>query len=85
MPKLPMPAVARKPERIVLAQHSDASIDDRLREWQHLTLIPAVRQGHIRPIDGDLVHRPGPRVLEGLRALARAIHPEVAGLAEGAP
>lgn len=78
-------AVARKPERIVLAQHSDASIDDRLREWHHLTLIPAVRQGHIRPIDGDLVHRPGPRVLEGLRALARAIHPEAAGLAEGAP
>jgi hypothetical protein len=27
-------------------------------------------------VDGDLVHRPGPRMIEALRALAHAIHPE---------
>lgn len=69
-------ALARRPERIVLAQHGEASVDARLREWQHLTLLPAVRRGRIHGIDGDLVHRPGPRVVEGLRALARLLHPE---------
>jgi len=70
-------AMARQPERIVLAQHGEASVDERLREWQHLRLLPAVRQGRIHPIDGNLMHRPGPRILEGLRTLARLLHPEV--------
>lgn len=70
-------ALARRPERIVLAQHRDESVDQRLREWQYLTLLPAVRQGQIHRIDGDLIHRAGPRVVEGLKALARLLHPEV--------
>ena len=68
--------VVRRPEWIILAQHSDASVDDRLREWDQLTLLPAVRDGHIRSVDGDLVHRPGPRIIDGLRAIARILHPE---------
>jgi hypothetical protein len=35
----------------------------------------AVRTGAIRPIDDTLVSRPGPRVVEALRALALAINP----------
>jgi hypothetical protein len=27
-------------------------------------------------VDGNLVHRPGPRMVEALRALAHVIHPE---------
>jgi iron complex transport system substrate-binding protein len=68
--------VARDPEWIILGQHGEASVDDRLREWQALTLLPAVRRGRVRPVDGDLVHRPGPRVVDGLDALARIVHPE---------
>ena len=67
--------VLRRPDWIILARHGDASVDDRLREWQHLTLLPAVRQGHVQAVDGDLVHRPGPRVVDGLRAIARILHP----------
>ena len=40
--------------------------------WEGMT---AVRTGAIRPIDDTLVSRPGPRVVEALRALARAINP----------
>lgn len=71
-------AVARQPELIVLARHGETSVEERLRAWQHLTLLPAVRQGRIFPIAGDLLHKPGPRVVEGLRALARLFHPEMA-------
>jgi iron complex transport system substrate-binding protein len=42
--------------------------------WSGLT---AVQAGAIEPIDDVVVTRPGPRLLDGLRALVRAIHPEV--------
>jgi len=67
--------VARHPEIIVLAQHGSASVDERLDRWRHLRVIPAVRAGRIYGIDGDLLHRPGPRIVQGLRALARFFHP----------
>jgi iron complex transport system substrate-binding protein len=37
--------------------------------------IAAVRTGHVYLIDSDLVSRPGPRVVDGLEALARVLHP----------
>ncbi len=36
--------------------------------------IPAVAQGNIVLVDGDLVTRPGPRVVDGLEQLAAALH-----------
>ena len=38
--------------------------------------IGAVAAGRIYLIDSDLVSRPGPRVVDGLEALARVLHPE---------
>ena len=37
--------------------------------------VEAVRRRAIFPVDGNLVSRPGPRIVEGLEALARIIHP----------
>jgi len=42
--------------------------------WGDMT---AVANGAIRPVDGELVTRPGPRLPQGLASLARAIHPEL--------
>jgi len=42
--------------------------------WQGLT---AVKQGRIQLVDGDLVNRPGPRIIQGLEEIAKAIHPEL--------
>ena len=69
-------ALARRPSVIVIARHGLASVDDQLKEWTHLTLLPAVREGRVGGIDGDLVHRPGPRIVDGLVDLARLLHPE---------
>ncbi len=71
-------AIARQPERIVLASHARGSVEDHLRLWPQLRLFPAAREGRVGVVDGDLTHRSGPRVAEALRALARLIHPEVA-------
>lgn len=40
--------------------------------------IAAVAAGRIYLVDSDLVSRPGPRIVEGLAALARVLHPGVA-------
>lgn len=42
--------------------------------WETLT---AVKNGDVRPIDDVIVTRPGPRLGEGIRTLATAIHPDL--------
>ena len=42
--------------------------------WDELT---AVKNGDVRPIDDVIVTRPGPRLGDGIRALALAIHPDL--------
>ena len=41
--------------------------------WKKIT---AVKDGAVRPVDDTIVTRPGPRIGEGLAALALAIHPD---------
>lgn len=66
------------PQVILLAVTSTPSprFADRLRErpgWRQLT---AVREGRvIDTIDGDLLSRPGPRLVDGLEQLVAALHP----------
>ena len=70
-------AVAKSPEIIVLANHgSRGSGPIALDRWKRLTSLPAIKTGRIHSVDGNLMHRYGPRVLEGLEQLARALHPE---------
>jgi iron complex transport system substrate-binding protein len=42
--------------------------------WEVLS---AVKSGDVRPIDDVIVTRPGPRLADGIRALALAIHPDL--------
>jgi iron complex transport system substrate-binding protein len=69
-------AVANAPEVIVLANHGSRSGPVAIDRWQRLTSLPAIRNGRIYSVDGNLMHRYGPRMLDGLEQLARAIHPE---------
>lgn len=69
-------ALARRPDLVVIAQHGQATIDERLRGWRALSVLPAAREGRVRGVDGDIMHRPGPRLVDGLLALARFFHPE---------
>jgi iron complex transport system substrate-binding protein len=41
--------------------------------------VAAVADGHVLVIDSNLVTRPGPRIVQGLDALAHAMHPDVFG------
>ena len=47
---------------------------DDLPGWQDTT---AVTEGRVYTIEGDLVNRTGPRIVQGLEEMARLIHPEL--------
>jgi iron complex transport system substrate-binding protein len=42
--------------------------------WDEMT---AVVNGDVRPVDDVPITRPGPRLMQGLASLARAIHPDL--------
>ncbi len=69
-------AVARAPEVILLANHGSNTGPIERERWQRLTDLPAIKTGRLHQMDGNLLHRYGPRVVDGLEQLARAIHPE---------
>jgi iron complex transport system substrate-binding protein len=66
------------PELIILgdsAYGTTAAAVAKRPGWAGLT---AVKSGAIKPIDDIVVTRPGPRLVDGLRLLVAAIHPDVA-------
>ena len=69
-------AVAKAPDVVLLANHGAGTgpVDDE--KWRSLTSLPAIRAGRLHRVNGDLLHRYGPRLVDGLEQLARAIHPE---------
>jgi len=69
-------AVARSPEVILLANHGAGTGAVEVEKWRRLASLPAVRSGRLLSVNGDLMHRYGPRFVDGLEQLARAIHPE---------
>lgn len=64
--------VAADPDVILAPEHLKPTLD-RLRRTQKG--MKAVRTGRIVMLDDDLVSRPGPRVLEALEAVSKAIRP----------
>lgn len=70
-------AVVRAPEVILLASHGSSGAPPIAKDkWERLASLPAVRNKRVHAIDGNLAHRYGPRVVDGVETLARAIHPE---------
>ena len=68
-------ALAARPDAIILPTGgsmgaANSSVTDALRQS------PAVLSGRVYRINDDHLARPGPRSLDGLEAMARALHPE---------
>jgi iron complex transport system substrate-binding protein len=67
--------VQQSPQVYLVASESGSS-PGAVAKRPGFKAIAAVADGRIFLIDSDLVSRPGPRVVEGLAALARVLHPE---------
>jgi len=68
-------ALASRPDAIILPTggslgNANSTVAPALRNS------PAVRNNRVYKINDDLLARPGPRLIDGLEQLARALHPE---------
>lgn len=69
--------IRKKPDVIIISSMERGGRFEKARqEWLQWTSIPAVQNGRVHLIDSDLIDRPSPRIVDGLEALARIIHPE---------
>jgi len=71
----------RYSDEAALASHPDAIImatggEEKMEVAPALQRSPAVQNKRVYGISGDYLSRPGPRLVEGLEQIARALHPE---------
>ncbi len=69
-------ALASRPEAIIMPSGGAMAAGANTQVAAALRNSPAVRNGRVYAIDGDLLMRPGPRLVDGLEQIARALHPE---------
>jgi iron complex transport system substrate-binding protein len=68
--------VTADPEVILLGDAAYGTTAGAVAARPGWNVMAAVKAGAIRPVDDVVITRPGPRLVEGLRALAMAIHPD---------
>jgi len=68
-------ALAAKPDAIILPTGGSMG-EGNSTVVTALKNSPAVVNGRVYKINGDLLSRPGPRLVDGLEEMARALHPE---------
>jgi iron complex transport system substrate-binding protein len=72
-PRVDIEAVLQEnPEAIVSGSRPERS-DDGLGIWQSYPTLQAVRRGNLFAINGDLLNRPGPRMIAGATALCETL------------
>lgn len=67
--------VVANPSVIVLGDAMWGVTPESVKERAGWESIVAVQDGNIFPIDDNLISRPGPRLVDGLEALAKILHP----------
>ena len=66
-----------QPEVIIIStMQEDARLATELDRWKRFPALPAVRNGRLHVIQSDLIARAAPRILDGLEAMFKIIHPE---------
>ena len=69
--------VVMDPEIILLGDSAYGVTPESVAARPGWEAITAVKNGSVYPFNDDLVSRPGPRMVDGLEAMARLIHPEI--------
>jgi iron complex transport system substrate-binding protein len=73
-----------RPEVIIVSSMTGGtSAEQELQRWHQWEMIPAVARGRFHVINGDLIDRPTPRLLDGLEEMVRLIHPDLSSQIRG--
>lgn len=77
-PQVSVEEVVRRNPAVILGPdtHGDKLDPERIAQRPGWEQIDAVRNRRIHLLDGDIVSRPGPRLAEGVEAIARALYPD---------
>ena len=67
-------AIARAPEVIIVPESHGSELVSIEAIKRDFAVTPAVKNNRVVGINPDLIDRPGPRIVEGLDALRKAIH-----------
>ena len=70
--------IQRNPDVIIFPSfHGSESLTvDKLKSRPGWARIRAVREGHVYPVDADIISRPGPRIADAVEELAHLILPQ---------
>jgi iron complex transport system substrate-binding protein len=68
--------VVDDPSIIILGDSAYGVNADSVKQRIGWSSLSAVKNGQIYPFDDNLVSRPGPRLVDGLEALAKLLHPQ---------
>lgn len=84
-PRLSLEEILKQdPEVLVFPLGKTETVTEAEQQtWKRWTTMSAVKDHRFATVPTDLVNRPGPRIVDGLEALARAIHPEAFPTAGG--
>jgi iron complex transport system substrate-binding protein len=70
--------IRKKPDIIIItSMEKGGEFEKAKADWMEWPIIPAVKNKRVYLTDPDLVDRPSQRIIDGLEAMARLIHPEV--------
>jgi iron complex transport system substrate-binding protein len=82
-PKLSMEAVLKEDPEVLIFPSETVPRSEQ-QQWLRWDTLSAVKLRRFHEVSSSLLNRPGPRIIEGLEQLARAIHPETFDSSEGA-
>jgi iron complex transport system substrate-binding protein len=72
-------ALAARPDAVIMATGDSMGAQANAEIAMPLRRSPAVLNNRVYKINGDYLSRPGPRLVDGLEQIARALHPEAFG------
>jgi iron complex transport system substrate-binding protein len=66
----------KNPDYYLVGDGSTGTAAEDVKSRPRYGSLKAVEQDHVRTVEADLVSRPGPRIVEGVREIAEAVHPD---------
>lgn len=67
--------VENDPDYYLVGSGSGVTVEE-VKEREAYSSLTAVKEDRVHVVDDDLISRPGPRIVEGVRLIARTIHPD---------
>ena len=72
-PQVSIESVLRRTPEVLVYAGSEAEAENVFTDWKRWPQMAAVRNGHLRRIEPDLMNQPTPRMLQGIEQLCEAV------------